>query len=62
MCSCQVEEKVGILITGLVQRDAKLRKQAEEAWEQVHQAATELECFKVCDWEVASACMLALHT
>lgn len=43
----KVEHKVGILIGGLLQRDAKLRKQVEDAWGALQGALTDLECFKV---------------
>uniref|UniRef100_A0A7S0WNZ6 Uncharacterized protein n=1 Tax=Chlamydomonas leiostraca TaxID=1034604 RepID=A0A7S0WNZ6_9CHLO len=42
----KVEQKVGILIGGLLQRDNKLRKQVEETWASLQTALTDYECFK----------------
>lgn len=38
--------QVGIVTGGLAARQEKLRKEAEEAWQKLGDAATELECFR----------------
>ncbi len=45
--AAKLEQKVGVLLTGLQQRDGKLRKQVDEAWDALLKARTELLCFQV---------------
>jgi len=35
---------------GLASRQDKLRKEAEEAWQKLRDATTELECFRCAPW------------
>lgn len=44
--AAKLEQKVGIVTGGLVSRQDKLRKEAEEAWQKLREATTELECFR----------------
>lgn len=45
--AAKIEQKVGILVNGLQQRDAKLRAQADGAWAALQMELVNLECFKV---------------
>lgn len=42
--------QVGIVTGGLLSRQDKLRKEAEEAWQKLREATTELECFRCADF------------
>lgn len=49
----KLEQRVGIVAGGLAARQDKLRGEAEEAWQALRAAATELECFR---WGPGGAC------
>lgn len=53
--------QVGIVTGGLVSRQDKLRKEAEEAWQKLREATTELECFRCacCTWAKFLPCISA---
>lgn len=45
--AAKIEQKVGILVNGLQQRDARLREQADKAWAALQMELVNLECFSV---------------
>ncbi len=51
--AAKLEQRVGIVAGGLAARQDKLRGEAEEAWQALRAAATELECFR---WGPGGAC------
>mmetsp|Transcript_14021 Transcript_14021/g.37873 ORF Transcript_14021/g.37873 Transcript_14021/m.37873 type:complete len:825 (-) Transcript_14021:211-2685(-) len=44
--AAKIEQKVGILVNGLQQRDARLREQADRAWAALQQELVNLACFQ----------------
>jgi len=47
--AAKIEQKVGILVNGLQQRDARQREQAESGWAALQMEMVNLECFQVCE-------------
>jgi hypothetical protein len=45
--AAKIEQKVGILVNGLQQRDARLREQADNTWAALQMELVNLECFRV---------------